>query len=61
MFHLAVTVVNNTRLEQVYLVVFNLKTLHLMIETTTVYFISQKRQMVTYSNRFYLLIFTLFF
>ena len=49
MFHFAGTVLNNTRLEQVYLYLF--KNYTLLVKTTTVCFILSNRQVVTYSNR----------
>ena len=47
MFHPAGTVLNNTRLEQVYL----FKHYTLLVKTITVCFILSNRQTVTYSNK----------
>ena len=49
MFYFAGTVLNNTRLEQVYIIF--IKHYTLLVETTTVCFILSNRQVVTYLNR----------
>ena len=46
MFHFAGTVLNSTRLEQVYYIIFT-KHYTLLVETTTVCFILSNRQVVT--------------
>ena len=52
MFHLAGTVLNNTRLEQVQYIIF-IKHYTLLVKTTTVCFIVLNRQVVTRKSKVY--------